>query len=87
MYFVSSNAHSIINLVTGFALTKEKELLAFLQDSDDAALKEEWEKIQAEVVRAPRENFLYYLLKKSSGSPLGEQLDSKHGRMWRQTVT
>ena len=74
VYFVSSNAHSIINLVTGFALSKEKELLAYLQDSDDVALKEEWDKIQAEVVRAPRENFLYYLLKKSSGSPLGSQL-------------
>jgi hypothetical protein len=74
VYFVSSNAHSIINLVTGFALSIEDELLAFLRDSDDEDLQEEWAKIQAEEVLAPRENFLYYLLKKAAGTPLGERL-------------
>jgi hypothetical protein len=74
VYFVSSNSHSIINLVTGFALSKEEELLAFLQESDNIGLQEEWDKIQAEEVRSPRENFFYYLLKKSSGTLLGSRL-------------
>jgi len=70
VYFISSNTHSLVNLVTGFALSEEQALLDFLDRSEDQALKQEWEKIQAEKVAAPRENFLYYLLKKTSGVPL-----------------
>ena len=74
VYFVSSNTHSLVNLVTGFALSEEQALLDFLDRSKDQDLKQEWEKIQAEKVAAPRENFLYYLLKKTSGTPLGDAL-------------
>lgn len=74
VYFVSSNTHSLVNLVTGFALSEEQALLDFLDRSEDQELKQEWEKIQAEKVAAPRENFLYYLLKKTSGTPLGDTL-------------
>jgi hypothetical protein len=74
VYFVSSNSHSLVNLVTGFALSQEESLLDFLDRSEDQDLKQEWEKIQAERVLAPRENFFYYLLKKTGGTPLGAKL-------------
>ena len=86
VYFVSSNPHGLVNLVSGFALSQEQALLDFLERSEDNNLKQEWAKIQAEKVAAPRENFLYYLLKKTNGSPLGEELtreraevESAHG--------
>jgi hypothetical protein len=74
VYFVSSNSHSIINLATGFALSQEEYLLEFLAESDDQDLLEEWEKIQAERVQSSRENFIYYLQKKTSGTALGAAL-------------
>ena len=74
VYFVSSNSHSLVNLVTGFALEHEDELLSFLENNADQDLKQEWEKIQADEVPSSRENFLYYLLKKTQGTPLGQKL-------------
>ncbi|MEJ2484262.1 MAG: hypothetical protein P8Y68_00875 [Anaerolineales bacterium] len=74
VYFVSSNSHSLVNLVTGFALEHEDELLSFLKNKSDQDLKQEWEKIQADEVPSSRENFLYYLLKKTQGTPLGQKL-------------
>ncbi|HSG26097.1 MAG TPA: hypothetical protein VLA32_08280 [Anaerolineales bacterium] len=74
VYFVSSNSHSLVNLVTGFALDHEDDLLSFLEDSTDLNLKQEWEKIQADVVPSSRENFFYYLLKKVQNTPEGQRL-------------
>ncbi len=74
VYFVSSNAHSLVNLVTGFALDHEGELLSYLEHSSDQDLMEEWEKIQAEEVPSSRENFLYYLLKKVQNTAMGQRL-------------
>ena len=64
VYFVSSNAHSLVNITTGFALQQEKEIVRYLQNTDDRLLQQEWEDIQAKVVPSSRENFFYYLLKK-----------------------
>ncbi|HJW91478.1 MAG TPA: hypothetical protein VJ436_12615, partial [Anaerolineales bacterium] len=64
VYFVSSNPHSVVNLLSGFAQSNESELLAFLQQSANQSLLEEWNRIQAEQVPSSRENFLYYTLKK-----------------------
>ncbi len=74
VYFVSSNAHSLVNMVTGFAIQQQDQLLNFLERSEDAGLKLEWEKILAEEVPSSWENFFYYLFKKSSGTPIGDQL-------------
>lgn len=64
VYFVSSNAHSLVNITTGFALQHDKEVLRYLQNTDDQLLKQEWEDIQAKIVPSSRENFFYYLTKK-----------------------
>jgi hypothetical protein len=64
VYFVSSNNHSIANLVSGYALQVEPALIDFMQESNQAGLLEEWNDIQARNVPSSKENFLYYLLKK-----------------------
>jgi hypothetical protein len=74
VYFVSSNTHSIPNILTGFAQQHESELVEFIRQSEDADLQAEWETIQAGQVRASRENFLYYVLKKYQNTPRGAAL-------------
>jgi len=64
VYFISSNPHSMANLLSGYAIQHKKELIKFLNETDDSELKEEWEKIQADQVVSSQENFLYYVLKK-----------------------
>lgn len=63
IYFVSSNMHSFVNIVSGFAHQFQDELIKFLQQADNSLL-DEWEGIQAEECVGARENMLYYLLKK-----------------------
>ncbi|UCF62146.1 MAG: hypothetical protein JSV37_05490 [Anaerolineaceae bacterium] len=65
VYFVSSNPHSLVNLLSGFALRQEEELLGILENPANWELLEEWREIEAEQVPSSRENFLYYLLKKA----------------------
>lgn len=69
IYFVSSNTHSLINLLSGFALRNTAELLAFLSEAEHAGLLAEYEKIQAEQVASSRENFFYYVQKKYQAEP------------------
>ncbi|OGO20510.1 MAG: hypothetical protein A2Z14_13625 [Chloroflexi bacterium RBG_16_48_8] len=64
VYFVSSNNHSFANLISGYALQVESDLVDFVQESQQADLLEEWQAIQARNVPSSKENFLYYLLKK-----------------------
>jgi hypothetical protein len=64
VYFVSSNDHSLINLVSGFALSHEKDLVDFIHQSGQMQLLNEWNAIRAQNVPSSKENFLYYLMKK-----------------------
>jgi hypothetical protein len=64
IYFVSSNTHSITNLLSGFAGLREQELVRHLEESNNADLIDEWEKINQGATPSSRENFLYYLLKR-----------------------
>lgn len=68
VYFVSSNTHSLVNLLTGFALKHEPELIKFMNETSQADLLAEWRDIEDHQVRASRENFLYYALKRYAGS-------------------
>jgi hypothetical protein len=82
VYFISSNPHSMINLLSGYAFRNKKRLIEYLQEIDNRALKEEWENIQAQQVVSSEENFLYYILKKfqqtnSGTSFLHEQNNSE----------
>jgi hypothetical protein len=64
IYFVSSNTHSITNLLSGFAGLREQELVRHLEESNNPDLIAEWEKINRNETPSSRENFLYYLLKR-----------------------
>jgi hypothetical protein len=64
VYFVSSNTHSLVNLLSGFALRNTDELLNFIRTREHAGLLQEYERIVAEQVPSSRENFLYYIQKK-----------------------
>ncbi len=71
VYFISSNPHSIPNLLTGFALQIKDELLQYLASTDQVDLLKEWEKLcnnQPE----NQGNFLYYVLKKYQQSAQGK---------------
>lgn len=64
IYFVSSNTHSLANLLGGFALRRENELVEFIYDQGTVDLQKEYADIHASNVPSSWENFLYYTLKK-----------------------
>lgn len=76
LYFVSSNTHSLLNILTGFALQHQGELVDFVERSGNHRLHQEWKDIQARLVPSSRENYFYYLLKVFLGSSEGEALDA-----------
>lgn len=60
IYFVSSNTHSLINLLSGVAALQEDQILRFVDDSGDPELRAEREAIRTGASRASWANFLYY---------------------------
>jgi hypothetical protein len=74
VYFVSSNTHSLINLLSGFALRHRQALLRYLEEAEHTDLQAEWRDIQSQQVPSSAENFLYYLLKKYAHSPEGRAM-------------
>ncbi len=74
IYFVSSNTHSLVNMLSGFAQQHETELLDYLESRADPDLCEEAERIKRREVPSNWDNFLYYLLKKYLQAPEGEGL-------------
>ncbi len=86
VYFVSSNTHSIINLITGYALSKKESISGFIASGDNAGLYEEWKALQENATASSLENFLYYALKKFQQTPRGkssigeqERFENAHG--------
>lgn len=74
IYFVSSNTHSLVNMVTSFAQAHEDELLAYVDSEVDPELGEEAARIQEHRVPSNWSNFLYYVLKKYVQAPEGAAL-------------
>ena len=64
IYFVSSNTHSLPNLLSGHAQDIEQELGDFIRQGDDPLLKQEYDDILKQNVPSSLDNFLYYSLKK-----------------------
>jgi hypothetical protein len=73
VYFVSSNTHSAVNMLSGFALRREEELTQFLRECGDPDLQAEYADISAQRVPSSRENFFYYTLKKYLQTPVGQE--------------
>ena len=59
IYFVSSNAHSLVNVLSGTARDFEPEILKWIR-SNDPDLEEERHKLEAGHSRASRQNWLYF---------------------------
>jgi hypothetical protein len=74
IYFISSNTHSVVNLMSGFALINEKEINQYLVETDQLELIDEWRQIQTHKVPSSRENFWYYALKKYIQEPNTEDI-------------
>ena len=74
IYFVSSNTHSLINMVTGFAQGQEARLLDYVASSADPELWVEADRIRQGKVPSNWSNFLYYTLKKYIQTPEGRDL-------------
>ncbi|MBI5651804.1 MAG: hypothetical protein HZC40_15400 [Chloroflexi bacterium] len=69
VYFISSNPHAFANLVSGYALAHERDLIAYIEDRRHENLLREYQAIRAEEVKSSKENFLYYVLKKYTADP------------------
>jgi hypothetical protein len=61
LYFISSNSHSIANLVTGLAREREDELVAFVENGHDEGLQEELDRFREGATEGSWENFLYFV--------------------------
>jgi hypothetical protein len=61
LYFVSSNTHSLSNLVTGLARQDESELVAFVESGQHEDLKEELARFRDGRTEGSWENFLYFV--------------------------
>lgn len=73
VYVVSSNMHSLANILSGSALAREGEIVEYVHRSGDPLLQREYEAITAERVRSSLENFLYYAAKKYLADPRNAQ--------------
>jgi hypothetical protein len=81
VYFVSSNTHSLVNLLSGFGLRHEQDVLRFVSEPGREDMLREWREIESSRVPSSRENFLYYGLKKLLASPGGVGLRDERARL------
>ncbi len=72
VYFISSNTHSVVNLLSGFALNRQDQLIDFINSADQPALLAEWNDIQNKAVPSSQENYFYYVMKKFQSSTAGK---------------
>jgi hypothetical protein len=60
VYFVSSNTHSLVNLLSGVARRHQDEIVRHVEAQPDHELQPELEKLRSGVSRGNWQNFLYY---------------------------
>ena len=72
LYFVSSNTHSLVNLVGGYAWDYADELAEFVRRENPEALWEEYQRLPKND-RAQMGNFYYYTLRLMQNKPLSSQ--------------
>lgn len=60
VYFVSSNTHSIVNVLSGTARRRKDELTAFIRAHGSPELKDELARLEAGKSRSNWENLLYF---------------------------
>src|SRR3954452_22203730 len=81
MYFVSSNPHSLVNLLTRSAGASADEIVAFVERSGPDYLTEELERFRTGRTEGSWENFLYY------GARLYYEAQPEDGPAWERRRT
>ncbi|HEY4827816.1 MAG TPA: hypothetical protein VIH85_13655 [Solirubrobacteraceae bacterium] len=72
LYFVSSNSHSLVNIVTGIARERESELVAFVEQFPaDDILRQELTAFREGRSEGSWENFLYFVARLYFSAPEG----------------
>lgn len=72
VYFVSSNTHSLLNLMSGSLFNRDAELTAFALSGVDPYLAEECRKLQEGTVPGNWQNFLYFAGREWLKTPAGQ---------------
>lgn len=73
VYFVSSNTHSLVNLMSGSILSRQDELTQFALSGEDPYLADECRKLQQGTVPGNWQNFLYYAAREWMRTPGGKE--------------
>ena len=73
VYFVSSNTHSLLNLMSGTLLNREAELTKFALSGEDPYLADEARKLQQGIVPGNWQNFLYFTAREWMRTPAGKE--------------
>jgi len=74
VYFVSSNPHSLVNLLGGAVRRRRDDLIRWLKKQGDSYLLEEYHKLQDGRVPGNWENFLYFVARQYALTPAGREL-------------
>src|SRR6266699_2952638 len=73
VYFVSSNTHSLVNLMSGTLLRRDAELTSFALSGEDPYLADECRKLQQGIVPGNWQNFLYFVSRAWMRTPAGKE--------------
>ena len=73
VYFVSSNTHGLLNLLSGFVLNHEDELIQYALSGADPYLTSECRKLQEGKVPGNWQNFLYFVSRGWRRTPAGKE--------------
>jgi hypothetical protein len=76
LYFVSSNTHSLVNLVTGTARLRENEIVEWLEREGPDYLRDELAKFAEGRTKGSWENFLYFCAR------LFFEAQPEHSTLW-----
>ncbi|GHO75049.1 hypothetical protein KSD_28200 [Ktedonobacter sp. SOSP1-85] len=77
IYFVSSNTHSMVNVLSGSLLNREEELTRFALKGNDPYLNAECRKLQEGEVPGNWHNFLYFAGREWVNTPAGQEFLSQ----------
>jgi hypothetical protein len=88
LYFVSSNTHSLVNIVTGIARELEPELVSFVEQLDDRdILREELDRFREGRTEGSWDNFLYFVTREYFRTRGAEGAAERRAAEMRKGVT
>ncbi|MBM3134906.1 MAG: hypothetical protein FJZ89_06415 [Chloroflexi bacterium] len=85
VYFVSSNTHSLVNLLGGYAQAHTDEIVAYIQAANPEDLWAEYQRLESASGTDSRENWLYYALRKWLATPDGGRYLAER-QAWHEAI-